>query len=146
MGSLPASEDSASPCTCGSRLRRDRCCALDSTAQTPPAAPELTRALAALAQADGSEAERLIVGMLERWPQHVGTLRRLAQLRRAEGAMPAVEALLGRIIRLEPNDVGVTQELALLLFTKGDLVQAEHHARNAVRIAPTDVQSHNLMG
>jgi len=60
--------------------------------------------------------------------------------------MPAAEALLARIVRLDPNNVLATQTLTSLLFGRGALAEAEHHARNAVRLAPTDPASHNLMG
>ena len=137
-----------SPCACGSGLRADRCCALDwsGPAAAAPAKHELDRALTALDRADASQVEPLLVSVLDRWPLHLGALRRLADLRRAQDRGPASEALLDRIVRLDPNDLAATQALALRLFGKGALAVAEHHARNAVRLAPNDVQSHNLMG
>ena len=141
------SPDSTSPCPCLSGLRHERCCGLDWTAAWPEPAqtPELGRARAALAAGDHSEAERLLIELLERSPKHGGALGLLYELRAAENRT-AAEALLTRIVQLDPNNLSPTQALALLLFNKGALAEAEHHARNAVRIAPMDAQSHNLMG
>jgi tetratricopeptide (TPR) repeat protein len=135
-------------CVCGSGLRADRCCSLDWTAAWPqPApAPELDRARAAAVAGNVTEAERLLVDLVERSPQHIGALMLLHELCAAQNRTAAAEALLARIARLDPNNLAATQAMALLLFGKGALVEAEHHARNAVRIAPTDPQSHNLMG
>jgi tetratricopeptide (TPR) repeat protein len=140
--------DPTSPCPCSSGLRYARCCGLDWTAPWPEPGPaaDLGPARAALAAGNQAEAERQLVQLLERSPKHVAALGLLYELRAAEGATMAVEALLARIVRLDPNKLPATQALALLLFNKGALAQAEHHARNAVRIAPTDAQSHNLMG
>lgn len=69
----------------------------------------------------------------------------LHQIRSAENAPLAAEALLARIVRLDPNDLAATQGLASLLFAKGALAEAEIHARNAVRLSPADAHSHNLM-
>jgi tetratricopeptide (TPR) repeat protein len=143
-----AAADPSSPCACGSGLRHDRCCALDWN--VPPAAPqetpELGRARVALDAGDTAEAARLLIDLLDRFPRHLDALRMLYRLRSAESKMPAAEALLSRIVRLDPNDLAATQALAALLFGKGALAEAELHARNAVRLAPADPQSHNLMG
>ena len=145
---LPNSVDPASPCPCGSGLRFSRCCGLDWAATWPEPGPaaEVGRARAALTAGDASEAERLLVELLERSPTHVGGLSLLHELRASQGRTAAAEALLARIVRLDPNNLAATQALALSLFTRGALAEAEVHARNAVRIAPTDAQSHNLMG
>ena len=144
----PREDDRCAACACGSGLKADRCCALDWTASwpAPASAPELERARAAMAAGNAAEAERPLVDLLERSPQHVGALTLLHQLRASQNRTAAVEALLARIVRLEPNHLAATQALALLLFSKGALAEAERHARNAVRIAPLDAQSHNLMG
>jgi tetratricopeptide (TPR) repeat protein len=144
----PEPEDARSACACGSGVKGDRCCALDATAAWPKPTPEpdVERARAARAAGGVEEAERLLLGVLERSPLHVGALALLADIRTAQNNRSASEALLKRIVRLDPNHLPATQALALLLFGKGALAEAEHHARNAIRIAPLDPQSHNLMG
>ena len=141
-------DEPTTACMCGSGLRADRCCSLDWTAAWPqPApAPALERARAAAIAGNVTEAERLLVDLVERSPQHIGGLMLLHELCAAQNRTAAAEALLARIVRLDPNNLAATQAQALLLFGKGALVEAEHHARNAVRIAPIDPQSHNLMG
>jgi tetratricopeptide (TPR) repeat protein len=144
----PLPNDVRQPCACGSGLRADRCCALDWTAAWPALAkePEVAEARAAREARKVEEAERLLVGVLERSPLHVGALAHLADIRTGQNKKSAAEALLKRIVRFDPNHLPATQALALLLFGKGALAEAEHHARNGVRIAPLDAQSHNLMG
>jgi tetratricopeptide (TPR) repeat protein len=144
----PEQEEAPSSCACGSGLKSDRCCALDATAAWPAPAPEpdVERARAARAAGSVEEAERLLIGVLERSPLHVGALALLADIRAVQNNRSAKETLLKRIVQLDPNHLPATQALALLLFGKRALAEAEHHARNAVRIAPLDPQSHNLMG
>jgi tetratricopeptide (TPR) repeat protein len=112
----------------------------------PAQEPDVQQARAAQAAGKVNEAERLLVGVLERSPLHVGALALLADIRTDQNKNGASEALCKRIVRLDPNHLLATQALALSLFTKGALIEAELHARNAVRIAPFDPQSHNLMG
>ncbi|TBW40117.1 tetratricopeptide repeat protein [Siculibacillus lacustris] len=108
--------------------------------------PLVDRAIADHARGERSEAERLCLEVLELAPGQGGALAVLYQIRKAEGATAAAEALVRRLVGLDPNNLWATQELALLLFGKGDLAEAEAYARNSVRIGPTDPQSHNLMG
>lgn len=95
---------------------------------------------------DVERADRLLIGLLNETPCHLGALGLLHQIRAAQGRAAAAEALLVRIVRLDPNNLIATQSLALQLFNRGALFEAEIHARNAVRQAPLDAQSHNLMG
>jgi tetratricopeptide (TPR) repeat protein len=144
----PATADPSSPCACHSGLRSDRCCALDwsvAAAESRPT-PEIDRAATALKAGNRAEAARILIELLEQFPRHLDALRLLYQIRSAENATLAAEALLTRIVRLDPNDLAATQALASLLFAKGALAEAEIHARNAVRLSPADPQSHNLMG
>jgi tetratricopeptide (TPR) repeat protein len=144
----PAQASTETPtCACGSGLRPDRCCDIDWTQPPaePQAVPDFDRALAAAQAGSTADAERLVIAVLERLPRHIGALDLLYQIRRAEQRMPAAEALLARIVRLDANNVLATQTLASLLFERGALAEAEHHARNAVRLAPTDPRSHNLL-
>ncbi|HEV7778958.1 MAG TPA: sulfotransferase [Luteibacter sp.] len=141
----------AAVCVCGSGLRPVRCCALDLSTLGPVEAsrhllPLVDEAIAAQSRGGIAEAERLCLEVLELAPGQGGALAVLYQIRRAQGAFVATEALLRRLVVLHPNITWATQELALLLFGKGDFAEAEIYARNAVRIAPTEPQSHNLMG
>ncbi|WP_246659067.1 tetratricopeptide repeat-containing sulfotransferase family protein [Rhizobium sp. FY34] len=108
--------------------------------------PLVDQAIAFHARGELAEAQRICLEVLELAPGQGGALAVLYQIRKAEGVLPAAEALVRRLVAIDPNNVWATQELALLLFGKGDHFDAEFHARNAVRIAPTDAQSHNLMG
>jgi tetratricopeptide (TPR) repeat protein len=149
MSSSPAKTPLPDPlCACRSGLRSERCCGLDWS--VAPAAsrptPEIDRAATALGAGNRVEAARILIDLLEQFPRHLDALRLLYQIRSAENATMAAEALLTRIVRLDPNDLGATQALASLLFGKGALAEAEIHARNAVRLSPADGQSHNLMG
>lgn len=139
------------PCQCGSGLRAVRCCsagpaALATGEATRHLLPLVDRAIAAHAKGEIAEATRICLDVLDLAPGQGGALAVLYQIRKAEGARAAAEALIRRMVAADPNNVWATQELALVLFGKGDYFEAEVHARNAVRIAPSDVQSHNLMG
>lgn len=142
---------SASFCRCGSGLRPLRCCELDlrtlgSASASRHLLPLVDQAIASHGRGEFAEAERLCLEVLELAPGQGGALAVLYQIRKAQGAFSAAEALIRRLPAIDPNNIWATQELALLLFGKGDHFEAEIHARNAVRIAPTDPQSHNLMG
>lgn len=142
----PSSEPT--PCACGSGLHHDRCCGLDLAVApaAPPVSEPIDAAAAALRAGDLATAGELLVQRLEAFPLDLPALGLLADVRRAEGRMAAVEALLNRMLLVDPNQPAVVQALALMLFNRGDLVEAERHARNAVRLAPSNAQSHNLMG
>jgi tetratricopeptide (TPR) repeat protein len=138
-------------CSCGSGLRRLRCCALDFSTLSPhealaPLAPMLARAEAALAAGDGTDAERRVLHLLELAPGHEAGLMFLYRLHRAVNRLRPAEAVVGRVVALNPNNFPATIELSLLLLGRGAVVEAETHARNAVRIAPLAPQAHNLMG
>ncbi|MDQ0504135.1 sulfotransferase family protein [Xanthobacter agilis] len=142
---------SSGPCACGSGLRAVGCCQLDLNTLGPASGsrhllPVVDEAIACHARGAVAEAERLCLEVLELAPGQGGALAVLYQIRKAQGAASAAEALVRRLVLIDPNNVWATQELALLLFSSGDLGEAEIHARNGVRIAPVDPQSHNLMG
>ena len=138
-------------CACGSGLRPPRCCQLDLRTLGPASAnrhllPLVDQAIASHTAGRFAEAEKLCLDVLELAPGQGGALAVLYQIRKAQGAYPAAEALIRRLVAIDPNNVWATQELALLLFGRGNLGDAEAFARNAIRIAPADPQSHNLMG
>jgi tetratricopeptide (TPR) repeat protein len=131
-----------------SGFKADRCRALDWTASWPPSEPasEIEPARAALQAGDATDAERLLVALLERSPLHVGALALLQDMCAAQARAAASEALLARVVRIDPGNLAATQALALAPFGRRALADAEVHARNAVRLAPRDPQSPNLMG
>ncbi len=138
-------------CDCGSGLRAARCCAMAAGAIPPAEAvrhllPLVERAVQAERTGATAMAERLCLDVLELAPDRPGALTVLYNIRRAQGAGRAAEALIRRVVAFDPNNLWATNELALALLARGDLGEAELHARNAVRIAPENPQSHNLMG
>jgi tetratricopeptide (TPR) repeat protein len=138
-------------CPCGSGLRRLRCCALEITALSPPAAtaalaPLLTEAEASLKAGEIANAENQVRHLLELAPGREDALVFLCKLSRQANRMRAAEALIRRVVAINPNNFWATNELTLLLMAKGALGEAEIHARNAIRIAPQNAQAHNLMG
>ncbi len=132
--------DGRSPCACGSGLRADLCCALDTKpTQSRPAARSGPRTRAGgVGREKRREAELLLVDLLERSPLDVGALALLADIRAAQNKRSASEALLKRVVRLDPNHLTATHALARLLFERRALAEAEQHTRNAIRIAPLD--------
>jgi tetratricopeptide (TPR) repeat protein len=139
------------PCSCGSGLRRVRCCALDFATLSPPEAtnalaPMLVQAEAALNAGDIVTAENNVRHMLELSPGREDALLFLYRTSRQQGRFAAAEALIRRVVALNPNNFWATNELTLMLLNKGQLGEAEVHARNAIRIAPQNAQAHNLMG
>jgi tetratricopeptide (TPR) repeat protein len=138
-------------CSCGSGLRRVRCCALDFAALSPPEAtqalaPMLAQAETALSAGDIVTAENNVRHMLELAPGREDALLFLYRTSRSQGHSGAAEALIRRVVALNPNHFWATNELTLMLLNKGQLAEAEVHARNAIRIAPQNAQAHNLMG
>ena len=69
----------------------------------------------------------------------------LSRIRLAEKKPAAVEALVGRLVKLNPNDSRATQDLALRLMQRGESAGALLHARNAVPHRPLDPQSHIVL-
>ncbi len=139
------------PCSCGSGLRRLRCCALDFAVLSPPEAtqalsPLLVQAEAALAAGDSATAENQARHLLELAPGREDALLFLYRICRQAQKSAAAEALIRRVVALNPNNFWATNELTLMLLNKGALAEAEMHARNAIRIAPQNAQAHNLMG
>jgi tetratricopeptide (TPR) repeat protein len=139
------------PCSCGSGLRRVRCCALDFATLSPVEAtqalvPMLTQAETALAAGDLVTAENNARHMLELAPGREDALMFLYRTSRQAQKFAAAEALIRRVVALNPNNFWATNELTLMLLNRGQLAEAELHARNAIRIAPQNAQAHNLMG
>jgi len=138
-------------CSCGSGLRRIRCCALDLGALSPPdstafLAPQVAQAESIAKAGDLAGAEASLRQVLELAPGREDALSLLYRLFREQNRLTPAEALIRRVVTINPNNFWATNELTLMLINKGALGEAEIHARNAVRIAPQSAQAHNLMG
>ncbi|HQT65232.1 MAG TPA: sulfotransferase [Acidocella sp.] len=132
-------------------MRQIRCCALDLSTLSPPAATAALNPLLAQAEAlvkadDAPGALAVLLQFLEMAPGREDGLVLFYQLLRAQNVIPAAEAVIRRVVSLNPNNFWATNELTLMLLNKGALAEAELHARNAIRIAPQNAQAHNLMG
>lgn len=140
----------AGDCTCGSGLRRLRCCAwrlpdrstASALTRLQPLVDEARRRIAAGEQA---EAETLLLAALDLAPDSLPALMELAAFRQGQGHVLAAETLWQRVLRLDPNHLGATLALGLSLLSHGRLAEAEARARNAIRIAPEAPAAHNLM-
>ena len=138
-------------CSCGSGLRRIRCCGLDLGALSPAEAtaflsPQVVQADNLAKAGDWAGAESILRQVLELAPGREDALSLFYRLCREQNRLAAAEALIRRIVAINPNNFWATNELTLMLLNKGALGEAELHARNAVRIAPQSAQAHNLMG
>ena len=137
-------------CPCGSGLRSDRCCDLDTG--YPARAdvrgqlePLLRRACEAFANGDMTAAENLCIHVLNAAPREPDALWMLCQIRGRADNQRATMSLLRRLVAIDPNHLDATLELASLLFQRGNMASAEPLARNAVRLAPIHPRSHKLM-
>lgn len=137
-------------CTCGSGLRRMRCCAWrlsdrstgSGLARLQPLVDEASRRIAG---DEPAEAEALLLDALDLAPDSLPALMELAALRQGQGHVLAAETLWQRVLRLDPNHLTATLALGMSLLGHGRLAEAEARARNAIRIAPETPAAHNLM-
>ncbi len=142
-------------CSCGSGLRRIRCCGLDFAALPEP------DSLTALDQAGGeatrlfnekktAEAEKLALKLLDLAPNHRLPLRVLYEVRKSENKTRATEVLARRLADLPaPNAAtksAANLQLAQLLISSGRMADAEAPARKALIAAPRDATIHHVMG
>ena len=141
-------------CSCGSGLRRIRCCDLDQAALPEPASFEPLNAVAAEAaglfnEKKTAEAEKLVLKLLDLAPNHRLGVRILFELRRAGANLKAAETLARRLAGLagEPAQVSAANlALAQFLVGQGRHAEAEPAARIAVKASPRDVAAQHLMG
>jgi len=141
-------------CSCGSGLRRIRCCDFDPAALPEPESFEILNGLAAEAtrlfnEKKTAEAEKLVLKLLDLAPNHRLAVRILFELRRAGNRPRATEALARRLAGLpgEPAQVSAANlALAQWLIGQGRHAEAEPAARIALKASPRDVAAHHLMG
>jgi tetratricopeptide (TPR) repeat protein len=142
-------------CSCGSGLRRVRCCDYD-----PAALPERASLDALNPMADEAtklfndkkpaEAAALALKILDLAPNHRAALRVLFEVRRAENKPKAAEALARRLATLPadgpPIAAAANLQLAQLLVGQGRHLDAENSSREALKLTPRDPTAHHVMG
>jgi len=141
-------------CACGSGLRRVRCCAADMTAL--PLADnaallddKANEATKFFNEKKYTEAEALALKVLDLAPNQRVALRVLYEIRKAQNAHPAAEALARRMAAL-PGAAQVTAQanglLAQYLVGQGRHADALPAAGAAVRATPKDATAHHVLG
>jgi tetratricopeptide (TPR) repeat protein len=142
-------------CSCGSGLRRVRCCDLDEAALPDAAAQELIAPQGAEAtklynEKKHKEAEALALRILELAPNNRAALRVLYEIRRAENKAKPAETLARRLASLPPENAAqataANLQLAQLLVGQGRHLDAEPSARAAIKFSPRDATAHHVMG
>jgi tetratricopeptide (TPR) repeat protein len=142
-------------CSCGSGLRRLRCCDLDPAAL--PDAPGLdilspmaVQATQLFNEKKHREAEALALKILDLAPNHRMALRVLFEIRKAENKAKAAEALARRLAGLPAENpaqgTAAQLQLAQLLVGAGRHRDAEPAARAALKFSPRDATAHHVMG
>jgi Tfp pilus assembly protein PilF len=142
-------------CTCGTGLRRIRCCGVDpaslpgpeSLAQLDAAGAEATRLYN---EKKTVEAEALALKLLDLAPNHRLPLRVLFEVRRAETKLQAAEVLARRLADLPganaQTESAANLQLAQLIIGRGRFADAERAARKALIATPRDVTAQHVMG
>lgn len=112
----------------------------------PALDPLLEKARTARTENRNREAERHLLQLLDLAPHHREGLRLLFELRRAEGRIPAAEALIARIAALPPDVAAAHVQHAQLLINQGRHAEAELPARRAAGLMPRDATIHHMLG
>lgn len=138
-------------CSCGSGLRRVRCCAWRTADRSRAAAlarltPWVEEASRLITGGQDTDGETLLSDALDLAPDCLPALVALASLRQRQHRIRAAETLWQRVVNLAPNHLGATLALGMMLLGRGTLPEAEAQARSAIRIAPENAAAHNLMG
>jgi Flp pilus assembly protein TadD len=142
-------------CSCGSGLRQIRCCNFEIGAAPEPASLEILNAMVVEAtklfnEKKTSDAETLVLKLLDLAPNRRLATRILLELRKAEGRNPATEVLARRLAALPARDAAQTSTanlvLAQWLISQGRHAEAEPAARLALKNSPRDLAAHQVMG
>jgi tetratricopeptide (TPR) repeat protein len=142
-------------CSCGSGLRRVRCCDQDEAALPDGPAQELIAPQGAEAtklynEKKHKEAEALALKILELAPNNRAALRVLYEIRRGENKAKPAEMLARRLASLPPENAAqataANLQLAQLLVGQGRHRDAEPSARAAIKFSPRDATAHHVMG
>jgi tetratricopeptide (TPR) repeat protein len=141
-------------CSCGSGLRRVRCCGMDAGALPEPANvtvldPQGQEATKFFSEKKYSEAEALALKLLDLAPNQRLALRVLFEIRKAQNRGPAAEALGRRLADL-PGPASLkaaaNSQLAQYIISQGRYADAEGPAAKALMGAPKDATAHHVMG
>ena len=142
-------------CSCGSGLRRLRCCDYDPGALPDSASQDLLSAQGAEAtklfnEKKHKDAEVLALKILDLAPNNRAALRVLFEIRKAEQKPKAAEALARRLAATPFENAAQSTaaflQLAQLLVGQGRHRDAEPSAREALKISPRDATAHHVMG
>lgn len=108
---------------------------------------ELERLGFTLNQAQRPEAaERVYLRILDRNPDHVSTLSKLAIRRRQQGNLEDATAYLERALQIDPTYWIARNALGLTYYARGLYSQAERELREAIRIGDPDATVFSNLG
>lgn len=142
-------------CSCGSGLRRLRCCDLDLAALPDSASQDLlspqgVEATKLFNEKKHREAEALAIKILDLAPNNRAALRVLYEVRKAENKAKPAEILARRLADLPPENpaqaTAAQLQLAQMLVGQGRHKDAEPAARLAVKLSPRDATAHHVIG
>jgi tetratricopeptide (TPR) repeat protein len=141
-------------CSCGSGLRRVRCCGVDSdtladAANVAVLDPQGQEATKLFNEKKYTEAEALALKLLDLAPNLRLALRVLFEIRKAQNRGTAAEALGRRLADLPgPAALRATanSQLAQYIIAQGRYTDAEGPAAKALMAAPKDATAHHVMG
>jgi tetratricopeptide (TPR) repeat protein len=142
-------------CSCGSGLRRLRCCDLDPAALPDAPGLDILNPMAVQAtqlfnEKKHREAEALALKILDLAPNHRMALRVVFEIRKAENKAKAAEALARRLAGLPAENpaqgTAAQLQLAQLLVGAGRHRDGEPAARAALKLSPRDATAHHVMG
>ncbi len=142
-------------CSCGSGLRRVRCCEFDPAALPDKPAVDSLNPMAEEAtklfnEKKHKDAEALALKILDLAPNQRGALRVLLEIRKAENRPKAAEALARRLATLPSEgpliSAAANLQLAQMLVGQSRHLDAEPAAREALKLSPRDPTAHHVMG
>jgi Tfp pilus assembly protein PilF len=141
-------------CSCGSGLRRVRCCGMESGTLADPANvalldPQGQETTKLFNEKKYAEAEALALKLLDLAPNLRLALRVLFEIRKAQNRSPAAEALGRRLANLPgpaPLKAAANSQLAQYIIAQGRHADAEGPAAKALMAAPKDATAHHVMG
>jgi Flp pilus assembly protein TadD/YHS domain-containing protein len=89
------------------------------------------------------EANRSYLAVLQRYPQHVGCLHRLAVVNTRMNDLETARGYFDRALRLSQENVPLLTDAGYSRYLAGDYQQAENLLRRATQLAPQDVRATN---
>jgi Flp pilus assembly protein TadD/YHS domain-containing protein len=89
------------------------------------------------------EANRAYQAILQRYPQHVGCLHRLAVVNTRLNDFETARSYFDKALQLSPENVSILTDAGYARYLAGDHRQAERLLRKAIELAPRDVRATN---